>query len=356
MFLTITYPSWISPEIIPGFPLLRWYGLMYIFAFATAFLLFRYQVRKGELEKAEGRGVAITDDDVVSFFTWGIFGLLIGARIFATLVYDTSGIYWQKPWLIFWPFGDTGGWTGLQGMSYHGGFIGGLVGMILWSIRYKRPFFAWCDVMAASIPLGYTFGRLGNFLNGELFGRVTTSPLGMVFPNAERFKLSEGWVQATVAKLGMRIPDGAELVNLPRHPSQLYEAFFEGIVLWAIVWFIFRKRKPFNGFLAAVYTIGYGIVRFVIEYFREPDADIGYRITAGGVPSPTYLNESLFNLSTGQILCAIMIVAGTAFLVARALMVRAEKNSADAKPSRVKAASSGATPDAGKPKGAKRGK
>jgi phosphatidylglycerol:prolipoprotein diacylglycerol transferase len=331
MFLTITYPSWISPEIIPGFPLLRWYGLMYIVAFAIAFLLFRHQVKKGELEKAEGRGVAITEDDVVSFFTWGIFGLLIGARIFATLVYDTTGDYWHKPWLIFWPFGESGGWTGLQGMSYHGGFIGGLVGMILWSIRHKRPFFAWCDVMAASIPLGYTFGRIGNFLNGELFGRVTTSPLGMIFPNAERFKLSEGWVQATVAKLGMHIPDGAELVNLPRHPSQLYEAFFEGIVLWAIIWFIFRKRKPFNGFLTAVYTIGYGLVRFVIEYFREPDADIGYRITAGGVPSPTYLNESLLNLSTGQILCSIMIVAGTAFLIVRALMVRAEKQKAGAK-------------------------
>ena len=247
------------------------------------------------------------------FFSWGIIGLLLGARVFATLVYDTSGLYWQKPWLIFWPFAE-GAWTGLQGMSYHGGFIGGFLGMLFWSIRSKRPFFAWCDTMACAIPLGYTFGRLGNFLNGELFGRVTTSPVGMVFPNAERFKLSEEWVQQTVAKLGMHVPDGAILVNLPRHPSQLYEAFFEGIVLWAILW-LFRKHKPFNGFLTAAYSIGYGVVRFVIEYFREPDADIGYRITAGGVPSPTYLNESLLNISTGQILCVLMIFAGVAFLV-----------------------------------------
>jgi phosphatidylglycerol:prolipoprotein diacylglycerol transferase len=169
--------------------------------------------------------------------------------------------------------------------------------------------------MACAIPLGYTFGRLGNFLNGELFGRVTTSPLGMVFPNAERFKLSEEWVQQTVAKLGMHIPDGALLVNLPRHPSQLYEAFFEGIVLWAILW-LFRKHKPFNGFISAIYSIGYGTFRFVIEYFREPDADIGYRISAGGIPSPTYLNESLLNISTGQILCVLMIFAGIGFIVA----------------------------------------
>lgn len=315
MFLSIDYPSWITPEIIPGFALLRWYGLMYVFAFATAYLLFRHQVKKGELAAAEGLGLAVTDDDVLSFFTWGIFGLLIGARVFATIVYDTSGIYWQKPWLVFWPFGEGGKWTGLQGMSYHGGVIGGFIGMLLWSIRKKRPFLAWCDAMGASIPLGYTFGRIGNFLNGELYGRVTTSPIGMVFPNAQLFPLSEGWVRETVDKIGMHVPDGAVMVNLPRHPSQLYEAFFEGIVLWLVIWFVFRKKKPFNGFISALYLIGYGLARFVIEYFREPDVDIGYRITASGQPAPTYLNQSLLNLSTGQILCALMIAGGIAFIV-----------------------------------------
>lgn len=314
MSLSIAYPSWLRPEIIPGVPFLRWYGLMYVFAFATAFALFMYQVRKGELQLAEGRSRPYEDDEVISFFTWGIFGLLIGARIFATLVYDTSGVYWRKPWLIFWPWDENGAWTGLQGMSYHGGFIGGFAGMLFWCLRYRHSFFAWCDTMGASIPLGYTFGRIGNFLNGELYGRVTASPVGMVFPSAPRFPLSEEWVRATVEKIGMHVPDGARFVNLPRHPSQLYEACFEGLVLWAIIWFVFRRRKPFNGFITGAYTIGYGLVRFVIEYFREPDADIGYRITASGHPSPTYLNESLLNISTGQILCLGMIVAGTALL------------------------------------------
>jgi phosphatidylglycerol---prolipoprotein diacylglyceryl transferase len=321
MFLFIDYPSWLTPEIIPGFPLLRWYGLMYVFAFATAYLLFRHQVRKGELAAYEGLGRAVTDDDVFGFFTWGILGLLVGARLFGTLVYDPDGLYWTKPWLIFWPFGENGGWTGLQGMSYHGGFVGGFFGMLFWSIKHKRPFLAWCDTMGASIPLGYTFGRLGNFLNGELYGRVTTSPLGIVFPDAERFRLSEGWVRDAVAKLSMVVPDGAVMVNLPRHPSQLYEACFEGIVLWLLVWFVFRTRKPFTGFIAGIYTIGYGLVRFFIEYFREPDTYLGFRVNATGAKA-TYLNESLLNLSTGQLFCLGMIFLGTAFLVARAIQTR----------------------------------
>jgi phosphatidylglycerol:prolipoprotein diacylglycerol transferase len=325
MFLSVAYPSWIHPEIIPGLPFLRWYGLMYVFAFATAYALFRVQVKRGELARAEGRGLAVSEDDALSFFTWGIVGLLVGARIFATLVYDTSGEYWKAPWRIFWPLDAAGNWTGLQGMSYHGGFIGGFIGILSWAIAKKRDFFAWCDAMAASIPLGYTFGRLGNFLNGELYGRITTSPIGMVFPDAERLPLSADWVKATVAKLGMTIPQGALEVNLPRHPSQLYEACFEGLVLWLIIWFVFRNRKPFNGFLTACYTIGYGLFRFVIEYFREPDADIGYRITAGGDPAPIYVNASLFNLSTGQILCAAMVIGGIAFLVVRALQTRKER-------------------------------
>jgi len=321
MFLFMQYPSWITPEIIPGFPLFRWYGLMYLFAFATAYLLFRRQVRNGELQAAEGLGRKVTDDDVIGFFTWGIFGLLIGARIFATLVYDTTGDYWHKPWLIFWPF-KNGVWSGFQGMSYHGGFIGGLVGTALWCLKNKRPLLAWTDAMTASIPLGFTFGRIGNFLNGELFGRATASPLGMVFPNAELLPLSNPWIHDIAQKIGMAIPAGARLINLPRHPSQLYEAFFEGIALWAVIWFVFRKRKPFNGFITAIYTIGYGLVRFVIEYFREPDADIGYRITAGAAGAPTYLNESLLNFSTGQILCFIMIAGGTLFLVVRGIRER----------------------------------
>ena len=306
MFLYLNYPSWIHPEIFPNVKflgLLRWYGLMYCFAFITAYFLLRKVAKEGALDTKDYK---ISDDDIFSFITTGIVFLLIGARIFSTLIYDTSGLYWKKPWLIFWPFSETGKFTGLAGMSYHGGFVGGLIGMIVWCKKHKQPVSKWIDAMVCAIPLGYTFGRLGNFLNGELYGRITTKPWGIVFPAAERFSSNLVWVQEFAAKIGMNI-SADRLVNLPRHPSQLYEAFFEGIVLWLIIWFC-RKHKKFDGMLGCIYTGGYGIFRFIIEYFREPDADIGYRI-AKDSSAPIYTNTSLLNFSTGQILCFIMIVS-----------------------------------------------
>ena len=307
--LYIEYPKWIHPELFPGVPvlgLIRWYGLMYIFAFATAFLVLKKQYKYGELDTPEKK---TTEDDIFSFIAWGIVGLILGARIFSTLVYDTSGIYWKKPWLIFWPFDPrTKQFTGLAGMSYHGGFIGGLIAMIIWCRAHKRPLWKWIDAMCAAIPLGFTFGRIGNFMNGELYGRITTMPWGMIFPNSEQFSSSLGWVQDIMTKVGMSVSGADPMVYLPRHPSQLYEALFEGLILWVILWNL-RKKKPFDGFIASCYTIGYGLFRFVIEYFREPDADLGFRITVD--QSKQYaLNTSLLNISTGQILCFIMIVGG----------------------------------------------
>ena len=311
--LYINYPSWIHPEIFPGVPflgLIRWYGLMYIFAFGTAFLLLRKQQKEGALDTPEHKA---TEDDIFSFIACGIIFLLIGARVFSTLVYDTSGLYWKKPWLIFWPFDtETKKFTGLAGMSYHGGFIGGLIGMIVWCKIHKQPLWKWIDAMCVAIPLGYTFGRLGNFMNGELYGRITTMPWGMVFPRAERFSASFDWVKNFAESCGMVLSEGQRMVNLPRHPSQLYEALFEGVLLWCVLWLL-RKHKPFDGFLGACYTMGYGIVRFVIEYFREPDADIGYRISHDG-STAVYTNTSLLNISTGQVLCFLMIV-GSAILM-----------------------------------------
>ena len=246
-----------------------------------------------------------TEDDIFSFIATGIVFLLIGARVFSTLVYDTSGVYFKKPWLIFWPF-QNGRFTGLAGMSYHGGFIGGLLGMIFWCWRHKVSFFKWSDAMVTAIPLGYTFGRIGNFMNGELYGRITTVSWGMVFPHAEKFSSSLPWVREFMQKIGMEA--SSSLVNLPRHPSQLYEALFEGLILFSIIWLL-HKKKPFDGFSGAIYTAGYGIFRFFIEYFREPDADIGYRIAAD-TNAPIYLNTSLLNISTGQILCFLMILGG----------------------------------------------
>ena len=169
--------------------------------------------------------------------------------------------------------------------------------------------------MCVAIPLGYTFGRLGNFLNGELYGRITTAPWGMVFPAAEKFSTSKEWVQAFAQKIGMEIA-GKNLVNLPRHPSQLYEALFEGVILWSILCFM-RKHKKFDGQLGLSYACGYGFFRFFIEYFREPDADIGYRI-AKDATAPLYTNTSLLNFSTGQILCFLMV---TGSLIAMGILL-----------------------------------
>ena len=319
-FLYINYPKWIQPQIFPGIKflgLLRWYGLMYVFAFGTAYWILKKLAGEGALDNGTEKA---TEDDIFSFIATGIVFLLVGARIFSTLIYDTSGLYWKKPWLIFWPFDSAGNFTGLAGMSYHGGFIGGLIGMIFWCRMHKKPFWQWCDAMCVAIPLGYTFGRLGNFLNGELYGRITTAPWGIVFPLAERFSTSKEWVIAFAEKVGVPTV-GRNLVNLPRHPSQLYEALFEGVILWAILWFM-RKHKKFDGQLGLSYACSYGFFRFFIEYFREPDTDIGYRI-AKDASAPLYTNTSLLNFSTGQILCFMMIFGS---LIAMAILLVRNKS------------------------------
>ncbi|MCL2759199.1 MAG: prolipoprotein diacylglyceryl transferase [Treponema sp.] len=296
------FPSWLKPEIIPGLPI-RWYGLMYIFAFGTAFLVYRRQIKE--------RKFPMSEDDFSSMFFWGILSLLVGARLFSTLIYETSNIYLRQPWLIFWPF-RNGKFTGLQGMSYHGGAFFGLLSVVIFAKVKKFSFREIGDMFAASIPLGYTFGRLGNFINGELYGRATAGPLGMVFPHATPLPASESWVVEIAEKTGTAIT-GA-FVNLPRHPSQLYEMIFEGIILWAIIWF-FRSRKPFKGFLVGLYFLGYGLFRFIIEYFREPDADLGYRIEFVKTTLPPAYAHPLFSFSTGQVLCFWMILFGIIWLI-----------------------------------------
>ncbi len=325
--LYIEYPGWIKPEIFPGVPLLgliRWYGLMYILAFGTAFFVLKKLLKEGALDSKNPDGSIsrkATEDDIFSFIATGIVFLLIGARIFSTLVYDTSGIYWKKPWLIFWPF-QNGKFTGLAGMSYHGGFIGGLIGMIFWCHRNKVPYMKWIDAMVTAIPLGYTFGRIGNFMNGELYGRITTAKWGIVFPHSEPFSASLDWVQEFMEKIGMEAT--SNLVRLPRHPSQLYEAIFEGLILFLIIW-AFHKKKPFDGFSGMLYTAGYGIFRFFIEYFREPDADIGFRNS----DNPIYQFTSFTDISTGQILCFLMILGGIGVGITCWLLDRKKRKSAE---------------------------
>ena len=298
----LQFPDWISPVILPGLPF-RWYGLMYLLAFGTAYLLVRYQVRREEPK--------LSTDIVADLFFWIILGLLLGGRLVSTLIYDTSGIYWVKPWLIFWPFDESMRFVGLQGMSYHGGLLGGTIGGVLFCRRRGLSPWLWADRIALAVPLGYTFGRLGNFINAELYGRVTSAPWGMVFPGAPEFPLSVDWVAAMSRELGLAAEGG---VNLPRHPSQLYEAFGEGVLLWLFLWFIIRKRKSFNGFIMGWYLIGYGAVRFVIEYFRQPDSNLGFIVELGSSHS-IYQTGSFLNFTMGQLLCTLMILAGAGVLI-----------------------------------------
>ncbi len=298
----LQYPEWISPEVIPGLPL-RWYGLMYIFAFITTFLLCKKQIASNKSLSEK-----INDDQLTNMFFWGIFGLLLGARLFAGIFYDPSGKFLHQPWLLFWPFDSSGNFVGLQGMSYHGGLVGAIVGAVLYIRKNKLPLLEVGDVITTAVPLGYTFGRLGNFFNAELYGRVTTGWYGMIFPNAQRFSISQEWVQGVIEKTG--IDPMSTMVNLPRHASQLYEAFLEGIVLFAIMWFIFRKRKPFSGFMMGLYLVGYGSLRFLAEYTRQPDIGLGYIINLSGKDPAPYMFETPFAFSMGQIFCMLMIIAG----------------------------------------------
>lgn len=299
--LYIDFPSWLHPEIIPGFPV-RWYGLMYLFAFVIAYILFRVQIREKKLDWNK--------DEVSSLFTWGILGLLLGARLFATLVYDRTGRYLENPLLIFWPFDESFSFVGFQGMSYHGGLIGVVIGIILFCKRKNKSILQTTDLLVAAIPFGYFFGRMGNFINGELYGRVTAGSFGMIFPFAERFPVKESWVAEIMEKTGANVVAGG-LVNLPRHPSQLYEAAFEGIVLGLVLWFVFRRLRLRTGVMTGLYLLGYGLIRFVIEYFREPDAELGFILSLSGENNPIWLCSSFLDFSMGQALCMLMMLSGT---------------------------------------------
>jgi len=261
-------PSLMNPVIFStGGIAIRWYGTMYIVAFAIVWLLSRYRIANEKLPFDKTfPGDALT---------WAMGGVLIGGRLGYILFYGFE-------WFLLDPIGTllpihfgSGGcaFSGITGMSFHGGLIGVGLAMWLFARKHKVDFLKTVDLFIPALPLGYTFGRLGNFINGELYGRVTTSAIGMYFPDAPTVEL--------------------------RHPSQLYEAFFEGIVLFVILWTI-RKKAPWPGFLSGLYLIGYGTVRFFIEFFREPDAQLGF---------------VFLNFSMGQVLCFIMIAAGVGIVV-----------------------------------------
>ena len=306
--LFVDYPEWITPYVINGLPI-RWYAVMYLVAFAIAYALFRYQCKHDDY-------LRMTSDESQTFFFYGILLLLVFARLFSVFFYSDGWYYLTHPWMIFWPF-RNGQFVGLPGMSYHGGVVGALIGGIIFCHFYKKKLLRITDTVVAGIPLGYTFGRLGNFINAELYGRVTAVPWGMVFPTAPGFSTEHEWVKEIADRIGMAYTPGS-IINLPRHPSQLYEALFEGVILFLILWFIIRpwklKKKLPDGTVFAFYLMGYGFFRFVIEYCRQPDADIGYVIALGKESDNIALFQSFLNISKGQVFCFIMFASGAILL------------------------------------------
>ncbi len=246
----------IDPIAISIGPLdVRWYGLMYLFGFIFANWLANR--RAGKMADAW------TKDQVSDLLFAGFVGVVIGGRVGYVLFYNFD-YFLADPLYLFKV------WTG--GMSFHGGLIGVTTAMFWYARKNQRRFFAVADFVAPLVPFGLGLGRLGNFMNGELWGRVTDVPWAMIFPGGG---------------------------DVPRHPSQLYELTLEGVVLFIILnWFI-RKPRPV-GSVSGLFLVFYGIFRFIIEYFREPDAQLGLY---GGF------------ISMGQILSLPMILPGTLLLV-----------------------------------------
>lgn len=226
----LKYPE-MSPVMFKIGPLvLRWYGLMYAISFFSLLSIMRRQAKNGFLP--------LTSQMVERLFLYLVVSILVGARLFYVVFYNPS-LFLDRPSEIF------AIWHG--GLSFHGGFAGVAVASILISRQAKVPWTAVIDTLALCTPTALGLGRIGNFINGELYGRVTELPWGMVFPKGG---------------------------PLPRHPSQLYESFLEGIVLGLILWALKRRVKR-HGVIAASFMVGYAVARILVEFVREPDPQLG---------------------------------------------------------------------------------
>ncbi len=261
-------PQHLDPVLLRIGPFsVQYYGLMYLVAFLLTYLLVCYRRRRDE-------GPTLTIEQIQALTTYMIVGVLVGGRLGYVLFYNLA-YYLHHPMEIILPFSFSGGvrFTGIAGMSFHGGALGVLLAAFLFARKSRTRYLDITDLYAPAIPLGYTFGRVGNFINGELYGRVTEKPWGMIFPLAPDDRL--------------------------RHPSQLYEAFFEGIFLFVLLWSL-RKRLTGRGALTGLYLMGYGAVRFVIEFVRQPDSHLGF---------------VAWRFSMGQVLCLIMMLVGLMVVV-----------------------------------------
>ncbi len=231
----------------------HWYGLMYLFGLCLAWVLARYRM------KTQPWFPIKTTDALSDLIFYAAVGVIGGGRIGYMLFYVLPDFI-HRPWIIFEL------WDG--GMSFHGGLIGVSLSLLLFARREKIPFFTLMDSITPLVPVGLALGRLGNFINGELWGRVTDSPIGMIFPTGG---------------------------PLPRYPSQLFELSLEGIALFILLWTMSLKpRRP--ALISALFLIGYASARFFVEFFREPDPQLGY-LAFGW-------------LTMGQVLCVPMFILG----------------------------------------------
>ncbi len=268
--MSLEFPQ-IDPVALAIGPVqIRWYAIAYI----TGILLGWFYIKK--ILGRYGEEARPNKSDIDDFMNWAIVGIILGGRLGYIIFYNLS-YYLSNPLKVFHV------WEG--GMSFHGGFLGVAVAIIMFSKKNKVNMFRLADLLACASPIGLFFGRIANFINAELYGRVTGAPWGIVFPN------------------------GGEQ---PRHPSQLYEAFLEGAVLFLILGVCsrFDAVRQRSGLLAVVFIGGYAVSRFIIEFFREPDAHLGY--FASGA-------------TMGQILSMGMI-AGALLLMVIILRVHKKKN------------------------------
>ncbi len=253
----------IFPQIDPvafhiGPLAIRWYALAYLAGFILGWQYAAFWSKRNSFRP--------NPEDFERFMTWVVFGVILGGRLGYVLFYQ-AGHYFSHPLEIVQI------WHG--GMSFHGGCIGAICAIFGYAAYHKINGWALADLAAAATPIGLFFGRLANFVNGELFGRVTDSPLGMVFPYGG---------------------------PLPRHPSQFYEAILEGLVLFLLLLFFVRQQKYRNrhGFLSGLFLCGYAVARITCEFFREPDAYLGF----------------IGSFTMGQLLCIPMFIAGV-IIIAR---------------------------------------
>ncbi|WP_026362241.1 prolipoprotein diacylglyceryl transferase [Geopsychrobacter electrodiphilus] len=227
----MTYPHF-DPVIFKIGPLaIRWYGLMYL----AGFLFASFWISR----LAKGRGLNLSKENLSDLVFYAVLGVILGGRLGYVIFYN-GAYFLEHPLKIF------AVWEG--GMSFHGGLLGVVTAMLIFCRKQKLPVLNLGDVVVAAAPIGLGLGRIGNFINGELWGRTTDVPWGMVFPYAG---------------------------DLPRHPSQLYEMLLEGVLLFFILWLLHRLKTPIGVPFFSFFLL-YGVFRFGVEFVREPDVQLGY--------------------------------------------------------------------------------